>query len=124
MCILYSCVHQFKRAHRSSASRRRRARLPLSTARSASSNVLYIQKTNEYSWGCDLVVGIGNRQLSSLLYGAVGARGGWDWNPAYWIRGGDLQNFRPSASVTYSPIRHWESGDRTALLTRHSPFIH
>eukprot|EP00965_Chrysotila_dentata_P236930 6201602-Pleurochrysis_carterae.AAC.1 len=25
--------------------------------------------------------------------------------------------FRQSASVTYSPIRHWESGDRMAPLT-------
>eukprot|EP00965_Chrysotila_dentata_P210707 6186046-Pleurochrysis_carterae.AAC.1 len=36
----------------------------------------------------------------------------------------DLQNFRHSASVAYSPIRHWESGDRMVLFIRHSPSIH
>eukprot|EP00965_Chrysotila_dentata_P144691 4779609-Pleurochrysis_carterae.AAC.1 len=32
------------------------------------SNVLYILKIQKYSWGCDLVVGIGTRQLFSLYY--------------------------------------------------------
>eukprot|EP00965_Chrysotila_dentata_P258931 6213397-Pleurochrysis_carterae.AAC.1 len=32
----------------------------------------------------------------------------------------DSQNFRQSANVTYCPMRHWESGDRMAPLTRHS----
>eukprot|EP00965_Chrysotila_dentata_P254903 6212031-Pleurochrysis_carterae.AAC.8 len=36
----------------------------------------------------------------------------------------ELQNFRHSASVTYCPIRHWESGDKMAPLTHHSPSIH
>eukprot|EP00965_Chrysotila_dentata_P202450 6181133-Pleurochrysis_carterae.AAC.2 len=31
------------------------------------------------------------------------------------------QNFRYSVNVTYFPIRHWESGDRMAPLTQHSP---
>eukprot|EP00965_Chrysotila_dentata_P245659 6206696-Pleurochrysis_carterae.AAC.1 len=30
-------------------------------------------------------------------------------------------NCRHSASVTYSPICHWESGGRMAPLTQHSP---
>eukprot|EP00965_Chrysotila_dentata_P062007 2054691-Pleurochrysis_carterae.AAC.1 len=38
--------------------------------------------------------------------------------------GYDSQNLRHSASVTYSPVRHWESGDRMVPLIRHSPFIH
>eukprot|EP00965_Chrysotila_dentata_P228129 6196421-Pleurochrysis_carterae.AAC.2 len=33
-------------------------------------------------------------------------------------------NFRHYASVTYSPVRHWESGERMAPLTQHSPSIH
>eukprot|EP00965_Chrysotila_dentata_P101572 3353553-Pleurochrysis_carterae.AAC.1 len=33
-------------------------------------------------------------------------------------------NFRHSASVTYSPIHNWESGDRMVPLIRHSPSIH
>eukprot|EP00965_Chrysotila_dentata_P193418 6175752-Pleurochrysis_carterae.AAC.2 len=36
----------------------------------------------------------------------------------------DSQNFPISASVTYGPIRHWESGDRMASLTQHSPSTH
>eukprot|EP00965_Chrysotila_dentata_P196700 6177745-Pleurochrysis_carterae.AAC.1 len=64
----------------------------------------------------------------SLLNGAVGARGGWNQNLAYWIRargrGDDLQNFRRSAKVTYSPIRHWESSHRMAPLSQHSPSTH
>eukprot|EP00965_Chrysotila_dentata_P041814 1387056-Pleurochrysis_carterae.AAC.1 len=59
------------------------------------------------------MVGIEARQLYS--FGAVGARGGWDRNPAYRFRargrGEDSQRFRYSANVTYCPIRHWESGD-------------
>eukprot|EP00965_Chrysotila_dentata_P229886 6197464-Pleurochrysis_carterae.AAC.2 len=55
--------------------------------------LLSLLKIKNYSWGCDLVVGIETRQLLSLLNGAVGARGGLDRNPAYWIRawerGGD-----------------------------------
>eukprot|EP00965_Chrysotila_dentata_P177537 5864710-Pleurochrysis_carterae.AAC.3 len=31
-----------------------------------------------------------------------------------------VMSFRHSASVTYSPICHWESGDRMAPLTQHS----
>eukprot|EP00965_Chrysotila_dentata_P200755 6180155-Pleurochrysis_carterae.AAC.1 len=62
------------------------------------------------------MVGIETRQLFSFLHGAVGARRGWDRNPADWIRargrGDDLQNFLHSASVTYSSICHRESGDR------------
>eukprot|EP00965_Chrysotila_dentata_P055462 1840144-Pleurochrysis_carterae.AAC.1 len=42
----------------------------------------YILKIWKHSWGCNLVVGIGTRQLFSLPRGAVGARGGWDRNPA------------------------------------------
>eukprot|EP00965_Chrysotila_dentata_P064089 2121919-Pleurochrysis_carterae.AAC.1 len=41
-----------------------------------------------------------------------------------WILGIDLQNFRHSASVAYSPICHWESGDRMAPLIQHSVSIH
>eukprot|EP00965_Chrysotila_dentata_P085236 2812733-Pleurochrysis_carterae.AAC.1 len=37
---------------------------------------------------------------------------------------GDSQNFRHAANVAYSPICHWESGDRMAPLIRHSPSIH
>eukprot|EP00965_Chrysotila_dentata_P143595 4744647-Pleurochrysis_carterae.AAC.1 len=35
----------------------------------------------------------------------------------------DSQNFRHSASATYSPIRYWESGDRMATLIQHGPPI-
>eukprot|EP00965_Chrysotila_dentata_P062483 2070287-Pleurochrysis_carterae.AAC.1 len=94
-CILHSRVYQLERDRPS------RRRPPTASV---------IPTTKKYSWGCDLVVGIGTRQLISLLHGAVGARGGWDRNPAYWIRargrGDDLQNFCHSANVAYSPIRH------------------
>eukprot|EP00965_Chrysotila_dentata_P258237 6213153-Pleurochrysis_carterae.AAC.2 len=35
----------------------------------------------------------------------------------------DSQNFRQPANMTYSPICHWESGDRMAPLIRHSPSL-
>eukprot|EP00965_Chrysotila_dentata_P257468 6212896-Pleurochrysis_carterae.AAC.1 len=55
------------------------------------------------------MVGIGTRHIGLVLGGG---------------RSDGSQNFRHSASVTYSPIRHWESGDRVAPLIQHSPSIH
>eukprot|EP00965_Chrysotila_dentata_P061439 2035009-Pleurochrysis_carterae.AAC.1 len=57
------------------ADRRRRTRSPLLTVRSVLSNVLYILKIWKHSWGYNLVVEIGTRQLF-LLQGTAGARGG------------------------------------------------
>eukprot|EP00965_Chrysotila_dentata_P077197 2548720-Pleurochrysis_carterae.AAC.1 len=65
---------------------------------------------------------------SHYYWGCWCARCGWDRNPAYLTRargrGDDSQNYRHSASMKYSPIRHWERGDRMAPLTQHSPSTH
>eukprot|EP00965_Chrysotila_dentata_P064043 2120780-Pleurochrysis_carterae.AAC.1 len=57
----------------------------------------------------------GPTSLSREVGGGAGAEGSRLPPPT-----GDSQNFRHSASETYSPIiRHWESGDRMAPLTQH-----